>query len=134
MLGIFKNKELTKKILEGGYLHTRDLGYMDKKGFLYIIGRLDNMIIQAGKNIYPEEIENMLTSCKGIREAYVEGEKDELLGQKIVAYIVTDSEFNNMKAVIEYLKNNLEDYKIPREIYKVEYLDKTENSKIKRSK
>lgn len=113
-------------------MHTNDMGYMDEEGFLYIVGRIDNMIIQAGKNIYPEEVEKVLTSYKGITEALVKGEKDELLGQKVVAYIVTNKEFDNIKTLIEYLKNNLEDYKIPREIYKVNHLQKTMSGKIMR--
>ncbi len=130
MLGIYKNHDQTENILKGGYLHTRDLGYMDKEGYLYIVGRMDNMIIQAGKNIYPEEIEKILTSCEGVSEALVKSKTDELIGQKIVAYIVMNNQSCSLKAVWTHLRNNLEDYKIPREINIVNHLEKTDSGKI----
>ncbi|ASA19821.1 AMP-binding protein [Paenibacillus donghaensis] len=65
MKGYYKNN----KGLINGWLHTDDLGYVDHEGYLYIVGRKDNMINMNGRNIYPEEIESVLLSFDGIKEA-----------------------------------------------------------------
>ncbi|HEX2926738.1 MAG TPA: class I adenylate-forming enzyme family protein [Ruminiclostridium sp.] len=134
MLGYYKNSELTEKALRNGLLHTGDFGYMDADGFLYVVGRKDNLIIQSGKNVYPEEIEKVLGSCPGIAEALVRGEDDSFLGQKIVAYLVTaDGCKPDLKEVLLHCRQNLEDYKVPREFYFIERLEKNPNGKILRN-
>ena len=61
MLGYYNNKEATEEVLRGGWFYTGDLGYVDNDGYIYITGRLKNVIItQNGKNVYPEELENYL--------------------------------------------------------------------------
>jgi long-chain acyl-CoA synthetase len=72
MLGYYKNPEATKEALIDGWLHTGDLGIIDKNGYLYIKGRSKNMILGAnGQNIYPEEIENRLNNTKYVAESIV---------------------------------------------------------------
>ncbi|MDR1170655.1 MAG: AMP-binding protein [Prevotellaceae bacterium] len=72
MLGYYKNPEATKEAMAGGWLHTGDLGVIDKNGYLYIKGRSKNMLLGAnGQNIYPEEIENRLNNTKYISESIV---------------------------------------------------------------
>ncbi|PGQ92591.1 AMP-dependent synthetase, partial [Bacillus cereus] len=66
MKGYLEDKEKTNSILKNGKLYTKDLGYMDKDGFLYITGRIDNMFIINGRNIHPEEVESVLLSDQSV--------------------------------------------------------------------
>ena len=88
MLGYYENKEETDKVLKDGWFYTGDLGYFDKDGFLFITGRKKNVIVlKNGKNIYPEEIEQVISNLSYVAENMVYGkEKDDdlLLSAKIV--------------------------------------------------
>lgn len=134
MLGYYKNPEKTFSTIIDGKLHTRDLGYMDEEGFLYITGRMDNMIISGGKNIYPEEIEGVLTSYEGVIEALCTARKKDNETSDLIAYIVLNDGYEpDYEAMLGYCKRNLELYKIPKEIIVVEKLEKTPSGKIKRT-
>lgn len=79
MLGYYNNKEATEEVLRGGWFYTGDLGYVDNDGYIYITGRLKNVIItQNGKNVYPEELENYLKNISCIDEAMVWGQNSEI--------------------------------------------------------
>ncbi len=133
MRGYYKNEELTKKALHNGILHTGDMGYLDKDGYLYVTGRKDNLIIKAGKNIYPEEIESAIAGYEGIKEVLVRGEADDLAGEDIVAYIVaSEGSVLNIRQIYMHCKDNLEDYKIPGKIFLVDHLEKTLSGKCVR--
>ncbi|EPR10392.1 AMP-dependent synthetase/ligase [Ruminiclostridium papyrosolvens] len=85
MLGYFRNEKATQKCLDNGWFYTGDLGYMDRKGFLYITGRLKNVIVtKNGKKIFPEEVENYINSDPFVRESYVWGKYDENSGDTVV--------------------------------------------------
>jgi len=131
MMGYYKNEEKTQRVLEDGYLHTGDLGWLDEEGYLYVKGRKDNLIIKSGKNIYPEEIESVIMGYPGVKEVLVRGEDDELLGNEIVAYVVsTDNEKLKLLNVLKHCNRGLEDYKVPGKIYQVDELQKTVSNKI----
>ena len=133
MCGYYKNEELTRKALHNGILHTGDMGYLDKDGYLFVTGRKDNLIIKAGKNIYPEEIESIITGYEGIKDVLVRGKADELAGEDIVAYIVAnEGSVLNIRQIYMHCKENLEDYKIPGKIFLVDYLEKTLSGKCVR--
>ncbi|MCX8131467.1 MAG: acyl--CoA ligase [Clostridia bacterium] len=131
MLGYYQNDLLTKNTIRNGLLHTGDLGYLDEDGYLYVTGRIDNMIIISGKNIQPEEIEGVLSTFPDILEALVtENEESQL-----IAYIVTkDNKKLEIIDVLKYCKERLEDYKIPKEIIIIEKFEKTVSGKVKRVK
>lgn len=134
MLGYYCNEEKTAATIKENRLFTGDLGYMDEDGFLYVTGRRDNMIISAGKNIYPEEIENVLMSCDDISEAVVIGRKTDNENCVITAYIVmSDHAVLNMEEIYKLCRDNLENYKIPKEVIPVKKLQKTASGKIKRN-
>lgn len=105
MPGYFKNEKLTAEAFENDWLKTGDLGYFDKDGFLHISGRKKNVIIaNNGKNVFPEEIEDILNRSTFIQESLIFGEKDEKHDEIIAAQIFTDAE-----AFIEYAeKNNIQ--------------------------
>lgn len=133
MLGYYRNLAKTQKTVIDGMLHTGDYGYMDDDGFLYIIGRKDNMFISSGKNIYPEEIEGVLTSNKYIMEALcLERKKDNGTSEIIANVVLKDDNKFDYNEVIDYCKQYLELYKLPKEINVVPALEKTPSGKIKR--
>jgi long-chain acyl-CoA synthetase len=93
MKGYYKNEELTREAFSGGWFRTGDLGYIDGDGFLHISGRHKNVIISAGgKNVFPEEIEDILSRSPFIQECYVYGQKDAKQGEIIAAQIYADAE------------------------------------------
>jgi long-chain acyl-CoA synthetase len=95
MLGYFENMEATKEVIdEDGFLHTGDLGYRDKDGFIYIKGRKKNLIVSSGgKNIYPEEIESHFTNSRVIGDLLVIGRKEPIYGgERIFAVAVPNYE------------------------------------------
>jgi long-chain acyl-CoA synthetase len=105
MIGYYKNPQLTSESFDNGWFKTGDLGYIDTDGFLHISGRKKNVIIaNNGKNVFPEEIEDILNRSPFIQESLVYGEQDEKHDEIIAVQIVTDVE-----AFIEYSeKNNIQ--------------------------
>jgi len=74
-----------------GWLDTSDLGYLDADGYLFLVGRADDVINRGGEKIYPREIEEILLAQPGVRSAAVVGAADVVLGERPVAYVVTDA-------------------------------------------
>lgn len=129
MKGYYKNPCMTQKTIIDGLLHTGDLGYLDSEGYLYVTGRKDNMFIIAGKNVHPEEIENIINNHPAVIASLVKKEDNE----KIKAYVKLD-EIND-KYVMEIYglcKKYLEYYKIPSEIVIVDDFERTVSGKIVR--
>jgi long-chain acyl-CoA synthetase len=93
MLGYYKNPAATAEVLHDGWFKTGDLGYFDAEGFLHISGRKKNVIIsKSGKNVFPEEIEDVLNRSPFILESLVYGAEDAKIGEIIAAQIVVDAE------------------------------------------
>ena len=78
MLGYYQNEEATKEVLDKGWFNTGDLGYVDKKGFLFLCGRKKSVIVlKNGKNVFPEEIETVINKIEGVKESFVYGQAEE---------------------------------------------------------
>jgi long-chain acyl-CoA synthetase len=93
MLGFYKNEKATSEVFEDGWFKTGDEGFIDGDGLLHISGRKKNVIIsKSGKNVYPEEIEDVLHRSPFVLESLVYGEEDPKLGEIIAAQIVVDAE------------------------------------------
>ena len=92
MLGYYENEEATREAIdEDGWLHTGDMGYIDKNGCIFITGRVKSMIVLTnGKKAFPEEIEAVITEIKGVTEAFVWGNKNEREGIDICAKLLID--------------------------------------------
>lgn len=96
-----------------GYLNTGDLGYFDEDGYLYIVGRIKNLIIRGGENISPVEIEEYINRYDNNLNVFVLGIKSEVLQEEIVACIEGEENKAKEEGLKEYLNNNLSKYKIP---------------------
>lgn len=131
MKGYYKQPTITSEVIRNGWIHTGDLGYIDSDGFLYISGRIKNMIISGGINIYPEEIEHILLQHESVKDACVLSEEHDLLGEVPIAKVVLKDELD-ISLLKEYCMAYLSDYKVPRRFDIVYHLEKTYNGKTRR--
>lgn len=133
MRGYYNNKFMTEKVIIDGLLHTGDFGYVNEEGYLFVTGRRDNMIIISGKNIHPEEIEEIISEYEGVVEVLVEEKKYGGING-LVCYIVKNENSEiEPKDILHFVRAKVEDYKTPREIIFVSELEKTPSGKIKRN-
>jgi long-chain acyl-CoA synthetase len=113
----YKNPEATAQMVRNGWLHTGDLGRIDKDGFIYIVDRKKDLIICGGENIYPVEIEATLQKHPKVYDVAVIGVPDDRLGEVIVAVIQpAPGEEPTQPEMMAYCEENLPRYKRPREI------------------
>lgn len=133
MKGYYKKEEITRETLKNGWLHTGDLGRFDSDGYLYIVGRIKNIIISGGLNIYPEEIEEVMINYPDIKEVVVVPEKHDILGEVPVAKIVLNCEETDLKQLNAFCVKRLSPNKVPSKYIICESLEKTYTGKVKRS-
>ena len=136
MQGYYRNEAATAEAIDSeGWLHSGDLGSMDKDGYLRITGRLKNMIIRGGENIYPREIEECLFSHPRVAEAAVFGVPDDYWGEEIVAWIrLHQDESCSAIEIRDFCKNRLAHFKIPRHIRFVSKFPMTVTGKLQKFK
>lgn len=133
MKGYYKKPEETQKVIKDGWLHTGDIGLIDEDGFLYVVGRIKNIIISGGLNIYPEEIEETLRSFEDIKEAIVLPKFHEMLAEVPIAKVVLKENSSvTEKDILKFCKSKLDIHKVPSEIIIVNEIEKTYNGKIRR--
>ncbi|SEM36498.1 long-chain acyl-CoA synthetase [Mesobacillus persicus] len=133
MKGYWNRPEETEQVLRDGWLLTGDIGYMDEKGYFYIVDRKKDMIIAGGFNIYPREVEEVLYEHPAILEAAVAGIPDPYRGETVKAYIVVKEGSNVTEAELnEFCRKHLAAYKVPRYYDFREELPKTAVGKILR--
>ncbi|AJO18443.1 MULTISPECIES: AMP-binding protein [Bacillus] len=136
MKGYYKNSEDTAAVIdEDGFLHTGDLAVMDEEGYCRITGRLKDMIIRGGENIYPREIEEFLYKHPNILDVQIVGVPDETFGEEISAWIKLKSGASmTADELKEYCKGKIARYKIPRYIAFVEEFPMTASGKVQKFK
>lgn len=134
MRGYYKDPEATREVLQNGWLKTGDLGRFDEDGYLYIAGRLKDMIIRGGQNIYPTEVENVLSTYPGVEECAVVGVEDAQWGQEVLATIkVAEGQSIDPVTVMDYCRERIASYKCPRIVRFVAEHPKTATGKIKKA-
>jgi long-chain acyl-CoA synthetase len=134
MLGYYGNDKATAEAIEpDGWLHSGDLCKVDKDGYFFIVDRKKDMILTAGYNIYPAEIERVIVSHPAVAMVGVGPKPDEHKGEIAKAYIVLKAGANaDAPAIIEHCRKHLAAYKVPREVQFVPALPTTSSGKIMR--
>jgi fatty-acyl-CoA synthase len=136
MKGYYKMPEKTKEAIDqDGWLHTGDLASMDENGNCTIQGRLKDMIIRGGENIYPREIEEFLYTHPEIQDVQVVGITDKKYGEEVAAFIRTRNGASvSAEEIRNFCKDQISFHKIPRYIYFVEEFPTTASGKIQKYK
>ncbi len=115
MKGYYKQPEATAQILKDGWFHSGDIGKLDDEGYLYIVGRVKDMILRGGFNIYPREIEELLYEHPAVAEAAVVGVKHEELGEEVKAVVYLKPGCHATEDEIQsYCKERIAAFKYPR--------------------
>ena len=136
MKGYYKMPEATAQAIDKeGWLHTGDLGMMDKDGYFKITGRLKDMIIRGGENIYPREIEEFLYTHPKVRDVQVIGVPDQRYGEEVLACVILkDDETATEEEMIDFVRDGLSRFKSPRYIRFVDSFPMTASGKIQKYK
>jgi len=133
MKGYYKKPEETSKTLKDGWFYTGDIGYIDEDGYISIVDRKKDIIISSGYNIYPIEIDNVLFAHPKILEACIIGVPDEYRGETVKAYIVPKpGESVDEQEIMQFCKQRLAAYKVPKIIEFIDSLPKSAVGKILR--
>lgn len=131
MKGYYNREEDTRAVLKKGWLYTGDLAYRDHEGYIYIVGRKKELIITAGYNIYPGEIEEALKAHPSVEEAAVIGIPHPVKGEVIKAFIIPVEGFTPKKhELMQFLKGKLSIYKIPEIFVTKKELPRGANGKV----
>jgi fatty-acyl-CoA synthase len=136
MKGYYKMPEETARVIDGeGWLHTGDLAIMDDNGYCRITGRIKNMIIRGGENIYPREIEEFLHSHPKIADVQVYGVPDRKYGEEVMAAIrLKEGASATEEEIRSHCLGRIADYKVPRYVKFVEEYPMTASGKIQKFK
>ncbi|MBU1229184.1 MAG: AMP-binding protein [Proteobacteria bacterium] len=136
MKGYYNNPEATAKAIDAeGWLHSGDLGVLDEDGYLAVTGRLKDMIIRGGENVYPREIEEFLYRMEGILDVQVAGVPSRKYGEEVGAFIILKPEVSlEPEDVQDFCRGQISRYKIPKYIAFVDSYPMTASGKIQKYK
>ncbi|MEM7059496.1 MAG: AMP-binding protein [Pseudomonadota bacterium] len=129
MQGYWDEPERTAESIVDGWMHTGDLGIIDKDGYCKVTGRIKDMLIRGGENVYPAEIENFLMTHPDISAAQVFGVPDDKYGEEVCAWIVPRGPGLTEDTVRDFCKGNIAHFKVPRYIRFVEEFPMTVTGK-----
>ena len=134
MLGYWNNDEATHSAIDAGrWMHSGDLAVMDEEGYIKIVGRIKDMIIRGGENVYPREIEEFLYTHPKISDVQVIGVPDAKYGEEIMAWVrLREREVASPEELREYCRDRIAHYKIPRYIKFVEAFPTTVTGKVQK--
>ena len=131
MLGYWNKPEETAKAMRGDWLLTGDIGHRDDDGYFYITDRKKDMLLVNGINVYPREVEEIIYQYPGVKEVAVIGIPDARKGEQPIAFVAAnDGVAIDEKALIQFLRTKLADYKVPRRIEIVTALPRNATGKI----
>jgi len=132
MNGYYGNPQAAAKTIKDGWLYSGDIGKIDEHGYLFLSGsRKKEMIIVKGQNIYPSDIEDVLSAHPKVAEAAVVGVPDELRGEVVRAIIsLKEGEVATEEEIRRFCRQHMADYKVPKQVIFVDSLPKTAAGKI----
>jgi len=134
MVGYWNQPAATAKTLIDGWVHTGDAGFLDEAGYVYVHDRIKDMVLYAGENVYPAEIESVLCAHPAVREAAVIGVPDERWGELVKAVVVLHEGANlRARELIAFARTSLADFKVPKSVDFVDALPRTPSGKIKKA-
>jgi acyl-CoA synthetase (AMP-forming)/AMP-acid ligase II len=134
MVGYWSQPEATARTLVDGWIHTGDAGFLDERGYVYVHDRIKDMIIYAGENVYPAEIESVLCAHPDVLEAAVIGVPDERWGELVKALVVRRSGASaSARDLLAFARRELADFKVPKSVDFVEGLPRTPSGKLKKA-
>ncbi len=125
-------EETARSFTADGYLRTGDIGMMDERGYTRIVDRKKDMILVSGFNVFPNELENVISLCPGVVECAAIGVPDEMQGEAIKVFIVKSDPALTEADVLAFCKQNLTGYKMPKSIEFRKDLPKSNVGKILR--
>jgi fatty-acyl-CoA synthase len=134
MLGYWNNVEATREAIDAArWMHTGDLAVMDDEGYVRIVGRLKDMIIRGGENIYPREIEEFLYAHPAVLEAQVIGVPSERYGEEVMAWVkLKEGTSATPEELTEYCRGKIATFKIPKYWKFVDAFPMTVTGKIRK--
>jgi fatty-acyl-CoA synthase len=134
MIGYWNEPEKTAEVLRQRWMHTGDLAVMDEEGYVNIVGRIKDMVIRGGENIYPREIEEFLYTHPDIVDAQVIGVPDDRFGEELMAWVRLREGADGLtaEALREFCNGKLAHYKIPRYVHVVDAFPMTVTGKIRK--
>lgn len=129
--GYFKNEEKTREAFRDGWFHTGDLGRFDEDGFLYLSGRMKDMIISGGQNVFAVEVEEMLMTHGSVAQCAVIGLPDETWGEMVTAVVVKSFGADvSEEEIIAYSREKIAHFKAPKKVFFVDSLPMTPTGKV----
>jgi len=134
MLGYWNQEDKTREAIDAeGWMHSGDLATMDAAGYVNIVGRIKDMVIRGGENLYPREIEEFLYTCPGVLDVQVVGVPDRHFGEELCAWIVAKPEASlDETPVRDFCKGRIAHYKVPKYIRFVDAFPTTVTGKIQK--
>jgi fatty-acyl-CoA synthase len=134
MKGYWGKEDVTAETMVNGWLQSGDRGYVDEDGYLFIAGRSKDMIITGGLNVYPAEVERVITDQAGVREAAIVAVPHERLGEVGKAIVVAEKGHDvDLDALRDHVKTQVATYKVPREwVLREEPLPRTASGKVRK--
>lgn len=134
MLGYYKESDLTAKAIRGGWFCTGDYGTVDADGRVRILGRIKEIIIRGGLNVYPADVDAVLLAHPAVAEAYAVGLDNDTLGERVAAVVVRRRGAQaSERDIIQHCRENLAAYKCPDEIRFVDAVQKNSRGKVNRT-
>jgi O-succinylbenzoic acid--CoA ligase len=131
--GYWQQPAATAAAIRDGWLHTGDAGYLDAEGYLYVIDRRDDLIVSGGENVYPAEVESVLSLHPAVREAGVFALRDLRWGQTVAAAVVLrEGVLLTEEALRVFCREHLAGYKSPRRVFFIDELPRTASGKLLR--
>jgi fatty-acyl-CoA synthase len=136
MKGYYNMPEETAKAIDkDGWLHSGDIGVKDKEGYFSVTGRIKDMIIRGGENIYPKEVEDFIHHIEGVKDVQVVGVPDAKYGEVPGAFIILKEGYNLTPSdVQDYCRGKIAKYKVPRYVAFVKEYPLTASGKIMKFK
>jgi fatty-acyl-CoA synthase len=135
MLGYWNDPERTAEAIDGdGWMHTGDLAVMDAEGYVNIVGRIKDMVIRGGENVYPREVEEFLYTHPDVVDVQVVGVPDAKYGEELVAWVRLREGATTLTSddVAEFCRGRIAHYKVPRYVHVTDEFPMTVTGKVQK--